>query len=468
MTSRLREMWRTPAGRGFVMLAVMSAALGFALNAQTNIATNFFEQILHLKGPEFGYITAIREVGGFILIFVSAVLYRVSLQRVTAGALLILAVGFAFFGISTSFLNVIPWVLITSFGYHTVLQTQYSLGMSLTVEAKSGSVLGRMAAYGQAGTFAALVIIFFIFRFHWLSFRYTFVVLGVVAFIGAVAIFRFPHLHEGEERRVAPRRDPIVWRRDYRYYYVLSLLDGARQQVFFSFGLWVLVNRFNLTVSQISLVLLAVTFAAMMSSSYVGRMIDEHGERRVLSVVNVSYVVALGGYALAGNVVVACFFYLLYAFIAPFSVIAAATYLRKIAVPKDVAPSLAMGVTLTHATAIAVPVAAGFILNYVGYEVPFFIACGFAVITFFITLRLDPIGQRSAGRVALEEARAASVASGGPNAWGMGQGADSSAADDAAEATAVLLAMDGGAGEEAAGQATIRSIADHAGDTDIG
>jgi len=38
-------------------------------------------------------------------------------------------------------------------------------------------------------------------------------------------------------------------------------------------------------------------------------------------------------------------------------------------------------------TAIAVPVAAGFILNYVGYEVPFFIACGFAVITFFITLR---------------------------------------------------------------------------------
>ena len=249
---------------------------------------------------------------------------------------------------------------------------------------------------------------------------------------------------------------------------MLSLLDGARQQVFFSFGLWVLVNRFNLTVSQISLVLLAVTFAAMMSSSYVGRMIDEHGERRVLSVVNVSYVVALGGYALAGNVVVACFFYLLYAFIAPFSVIAAATYLRKIAVPKDVAPSLAMGVTLTHATAIAVPVAAGFILNYVGYEVPFFIACGFAVITFFITLRLDPIGQRSAGRVALEEARAASVASGGPNAWGMGQGADSSAADDAAEATAVLLAMDGGAGEEAAGQATIRSIADHASDTDFG
>jgi len=54
-----------------------------------------------------------------------------------------------------------------------------------------------------------------------------------------------------------------------------------------------------------------------------------------------------------------------------------------------------------------VPVAAGFILNYTGYQIPFFIACGFAVINFAITLRLDPVGQRSAARVAFDEATAA-------------------------------------------------------------
>jgi len=461
---RLRKMWQTPGGRGFIMLAIMSAALGFALNAHTNIVTNYFEQILHLSGPQFGYITAIREVGGFILIFLSAVLYRISLQKVTAGALVILAVGYGFFGVSTSFLTVIPWVIITSLGFHTVLQTQYFLGMSLTTEAKSGSVLGRMAAYGQAGTFAALVIVFLVFHFHLFSFKATFVLLGVVAFVGAIAIFRFPHLHEGAERRVAPKRDRIVWRRAYRYYYLLNLLDGARQQVFFSFGLWVLVNRYNLTVSEISLVLLAVTFASMMSSSYVGRMIDRHGERRILSAINIAYVVALAGYALAGNVVLACVFYLIYAFITPFSPIAASTYLRKIAVPEEVAPSLAMGVTLLHSTAIVVPVAAGFILNYVGYRVPFFIACGFAVITFFITLRLDPVAQRIAGRVAFDDARLAAVAAG---TMGAGQSdQDLTAAGDAAEATAVLMAMDGGAGEAAAGQAAIHSIIDRTGSRD--
>jgi MFS family permease len=401
----VRNMWSTPAGRGFIMLAVMSASLGFALNAHTNIVTNYFEEVLHFSGPQFGYITAVREVGGLILILLTAVLYRVSLQRVTAGALVVLAAGYALFGVSHNFWTVFPWVIITSLGFHMVLQTQYSLGMSLTTEGKSGSVLGRMAAFGQAGTFAALLIVFVIFQFHLFSFGITFIMLGVVAFIGAVAIIRFPHLHDGRERSAAPKRERLVWRREYRYYYLLNLLDGARQQVFFSFGLWVLVNRFGLTVAQISLVLLAVTFASMMSSTFVGRMIDRHGERRILSIINVAYLGALAGYALAGNVVLACVFYLIYAFITPFSPIAAATYLRKIALAEEFTPSLAMGVTVLHATAVVVPIAAGFILNYVGYQVPFFIACGFALVAVFVTLRLDPVKQRCAARVAADEAR---------------------------------------------------------------
>ncbi|MCL5734624.1 MAG: MFS transporter [Actinobacteria bacterium] len=404
MTNRIRELWQTPGGRGFVMLAVMSAAYGFAYSAQTNIVTNFFEDVLHFKGPEFGYITAVREVGGLFLIVLMALFYRVSLQRLTAGALVLLGIGYGLFGVATGFASVVPWILITSFGFHTVLQTQYSLGMSLTTQAKSGHLLGRMASLYQGGTFAALVIIFFVFRFHLLSYELTFIVLGVVAAFGGIVIFRFPHLHEGQLRKVAPKREPIVWRNDYRYYYYLNLLDGVRQQVFFSFGLWVLVNRFGLSVSQISLVLMAVTLGGIVSSSYVGRLIDRRGERRVLQGINLAYVVALGGYALSNHVALACFFYIIYSFIMPFSPIAASTYLRKIAVPEEVAPSLAMGVTILHATAVVVPVVAGFILNFVGYQIPFAIACGAALVTVFVTMRLNPTTQRTAARVALDQA----------------------------------------------------------------
>ena len=410
MIDRLRESWKSPAGRGFIMLATMQLTYGFAYSAHNNVVTNFFEDILHFSGPQFGYMTAIREFGGLTLILLMALLYRVSIPRLTSGAMFLLALGFGLFGIATSFVTVIPWILISSFGMHTILQTQYSLGMSLTTQERSGHVLGRMAAFSQVGTFAALVVVFLIFHFDLLSYEMTFVLMGVVAFVGAVAIFRFPHLHDGEARKVAPRREPIVWRKDYRYYYLLNLLDGVRQQIFFSFGLWVLVNRFELGVQDISVLLLTVTFVGIVSSSYVGRLIDRLGERRVLQAINIGYVVALGGYALSGQVYLACVFYVIYSFISQFSTIGASTYLRKIAVPEEIAPSLAMGVTILHATAVVVPVAAGIILNFVGYRIPFFVACGAALVMVGVTHRLDPVKQRTAARVALDEARLASRA----------------------------------------------------------
>ncbi len=389
------------------MLAVMQLAYGFATSANNSTVTNFFTDVLGFSGPQFGYMTAIRELGGLLLILLMALLYRVSLQWLTAGAMLIMGIGFALYTVAADFASLIPWVLLGSFGMHTVLQTQYSLGMSLTSQERSGHVLGRMNAFNQLGMFVALVFVFLVFQFDLFSFKPTFVIIGVVSAIGALVIIRFPHLHEGEERKVAPERERIVWNNDYRYFYLLNLLDGVRQQIFFSFGLWVLVHRFGLTVAQVSILLMTVTFVAVVSSSYVGRLFDRLGERLVLQAINIGYVVALGGYALSDNVYLACIFYVVYSFIAPFSIIGASTYLRKIAVPQDMASSLAMGVTILHATAVVVPVAAGFILNFVGYQVPFFIACGAALITVAVTHRLNPAEQRTAARVAWDEAQLA-------------------------------------------------------------
>lgn len=399
-------MWATPAGRGFVLLAIMSACFGLAMSAQENTVTNYFEDVLGLEGPQFGYITAIREVPGFLMIFMSALLFRLSLQKLTAVALLLLAVGYTFFGLSDSFWSVAPWVILSSMGYHTVLQTQYALAMNLTTEAKSGAILGRVNAIANGGALAAMVLVLITFHFDLLSFRPTFVIAGLFALIAALAIFRFPHVRDGQvDEEHTLRRDRIVIRKPYRFYYYLSLLDGGRQQIFFSFGLWVLVHQYNLSVPEISALLIAVRGGAMFLSPWIGRMVDKHGERRMLSLVNIAYVLALGGYALVDNVYVASLSYIAYTFIMPLSSIGAATYLRKVAVTQEIAPSLAMGVTLQHMAAIVVPVTTGFILNYVGYQIPFLIACGFAILTYFVTLRLDPITQKSPARIAEDEAR---------------------------------------------------------------
>ena len=392
--------------RGFILLAIMTATFGMAMATQQNIVTNYFEDVLKLQGPQFGYITAIREVPGFLLIFITALFYRLSIPKLTALALVLLAVGYMLFGASTSFWTVAPWVIISSMGYHTVLQTQYALGLSLTTENKSGSILGTMSAVNFGGGLAAMIMVLLAFHFHVLTYRPTFVIAGILAVIACIAIFSFPNLRDGEEVARHVNREKFVVRRPYRLYYYLALLDGARQQIFFSFGLWVLVNHYGLDVPKISGLLIVVNLTAMLSGRRIGHMIDAYGEKRILGVINVAYIVALAGYALVQSVYVAGLCHAIYSFIMPLSSVGSATYLRKVAASDDIAPSLAMGVSLQHAAAIIVPITTGFILNFVGYQVPFLIACVFAFVAVIVTRRLNPAEQKAPERIAEDEARA--------------------------------------------------------------
>lgn len=391
------------------MMTVMTAAFGMAMAMQQTIVTNYFEDVLKLQGPQFGYITAIREVPGFLLIFITALFYRLSIPRLTGLALVLLALGYTFFGASNSFWTVAPWVIISSMGYHTVLQTQYALGLSLTSESKSGSVLGTMSAVNFGGSLAAMIFVLLAFHYGWISYRPTFMVAGGLALVAAIAIVRFPNLRDGQETTHRMRREPFVLRKPYRMYYYLSLLSGCRQQIFFSFGLWVLVNHYGLDVPMVSILLIAVNLVAMLTGRQIGHMIDVHGEKRVLGMVNYAFVFALAGYALVQSVYFAAFCYAIYQFISPLSSVCAATYLRKVSASDDVAPSLAMGVTLQHAAAIVVPITTGFILNFVGYRIPFLIALVVAVIEIFVTRRLDPANQKAPARIAEDEARMALV-----------------------------------------------------------
>lgn len=395
-------MLRDPVQRGFVLAAIASTAFGFSMAAHETVVANFFERELGLAGSQFGYITAIREIPGFLLIFLTALFYRVSLPRLTGGALLLLTIGFLMFGTATSFWSVAPWVVISSMGYHTFLQNQYALGLTLTTEARSGAVLGRLTALGSAGALAAMLFVFLAFQFQLLTFYSTFAICGLVALVAALAIVGFPNLRDGQPQAKAATREPIVLRREYRYFYLLNLLDGGRQQILFSFGLWVLVHHFGLDVPTISIVLLGQTLLRMATGEWIGRMLDKHGERHMLALVNVGYVFVLGAYALIDNVYVAVAAYVIYMFMFPLSQMGAATYLQKVAVQEEIAPSLAMGLSIQHVAAIVVPIATGYVLNFVGYQIPFLIAAGFACLTFTVTRRLSPETQKSPRRIAEE------------------------------------------------------------------
>ncbi|MDP9363417.1 MAG: MFS transporter [Chloroflexota bacterium] len=390
--------------RGYLRLAVTTFAVTMALNVFQAIAPNFFRDELGMDGAQNGYLIAIRELPGFLLIFVAAVLLRFGLARATATSLVLMAVGFAAIAGVNSFPGLILPTLVASVGYHSWLQLQDALGLSLAARGEEGSVLGRLRGIGFAGTLVGLVAVFAMLlgvewslgdlRAHqgpWL--RGAWLMVGAAALIGAIAVARFP---EADDARAAARAAPrITWRREYGLYYWLTFLDGSRQQIYFAFAPFVLVEEFGVNARTLLLLLIVSAIINWRSGGWIGRLVDRYGEKRMLTVGYSLHLLVFLGFALSRNIWFLYATYLGYNFLFLFS-IGTTTYLRKICRRQDLAPSLAVGVSLAHVTAVVVPVVGAALWERLGYQFPFLFGTAFIFVSLWLTQRIDVRRQRVA------------------------------------------------------------------------
>jgi hypothetical protein len=401
----LRGLAPEERARGFTLLTITTFLAYIVINIPQTISPNFFRDEIGMDGALNGYLIAIREVPGFLLIFVAAMLLRFGLAWATAVALTIAGVGYVLFAPTSTFVGLIVPTLIASVGYHSWLQLQDALGLSLARHGEEGSVLGRFRSIGFAGTLAALLvtlaILFAVGRVSgdlraaqgpWL--RGLYVATGVCAFIGAVVIVRFP-VSAGARAaaRTAPR---ITWRKEYGLYYWLSFLDGSRMQIYFAFAPFVLVEQFGVDALTLTLLLIVSAIINWITGGPVGRLVDRYGEKRMLTAGYSMHLLVFLGFALSNNIWLLYLTYLGYNFLFLFS-IGTTTYLRKICRPEDLAPSLAMGVSLAHLTAIVVPIVGATLWERLGYQFPFLFGTIFIFISLWLTQKIDIPKQRIAG-----------------------------------------------------------------------
>jgi hypothetical protein len=391
---------REQVAHGFTLLAICTFFMTLALNTFDSISSNFYRDSLGMDGALNGYLIAIREVPGFLLIFVAAVMLRRGLAQATGISLLIAGVGFAAIGLTHSFAQVILPVLIASVGYHSWLQLQYALGLSLARNGEEGATLGKLAGIGFLGSSVSLVaVLAVLWGSEWLTagdhqdtiLRIFWFITGAAALVGAAAIWRFPQAPgDRSAAQAAPR---ITWRKEYWLYYTLATLDGSRQQIYFAFAPFVLVERFDVPARALLVVLLIGAIIKWLMGPVIGRAVDRYGEKRIL---NVAYLLHLGlflGFAFAPSVWVAYVLYLGYNFTFLFS-IGTTTYIKKICRPQDLAPSLAMGVSLAHVTAIVVPVFGAALWETLGYRFPFLFGTLFVLASLYFTQKIDIARQR--------------------------------------------------------------------------
>jgi MFS family permease len=173
----------------------------------------------------------------------------------------------------------------------------------------------------------------------------------------------------------------------YWLFYVLTSLSGARRQIFNVFAIFLLVEYFKFSLFQMSLLLLINNLVNWFLNPYIGLAINAVGEKKLLTIKYVAVLLLCLAYTVCDSAALAAVLYVIDQISFCFTV-SIRTYFQKMADPKDIAPSMAMGVTVNHIVAVTVPFIGGF-LWMLDRRIPFYMGAGLAIASLVMTRFID-------------------------------------------------------------------------------
>ena len=198
-----------------------------------------------------------------------------------------------------------------------------------------------------------------------LDYKGLFMLLGiVVCLIGLWAWSKDPR-----PTNSVPQRKGMVFRKRYWLFYALTFFAGARRMVFTAFALFLMVQHFGFTIREITVLFVVNNIINWFISPWIGRAINRYGERRMLVVEYSSLVLIFLAYAYIDSKAVMVLLYILDHVVFGFT-IAIRTFFQKICDPSDIAPSMAVSITINHIAAVVVPILGGW-LWMLDYRIPF-------------------------------------------------------------------------------------------------
>ena len=176
-----------------------------------------------------------------------------------------------------------------------------------------------------------------------------------------------------------PQRKQIVLRRRYWLYYLLTFMTGARRQLFFAFGGFLLVKKFGYAVADMATLMLVTTASNTLLAPRLGRLVMRVGERRTIMLENTVLIVVFAGYATTASAAVAGALFVIDGVFFTLT-LAQRTYFQKIADPADMAATTSVAFTVNHVAAVAVPVTFG-ALGMIDPAIIFWLGCGVASVS---------------------------------------------------------------------------------------
>jgi hypothetical protein len=348
----------------FAYLVVLTISSTVGLQTWSTLFNNFAVDIGHLSGNYIGLIQSIREIPGFLALLAVFVIRFIREHRLSAISILILGLGLATTGFFPSFAGIAFTTLMSSFGFHYYETTNMSLTLQYFKKQESPWVFGKLSSLAAATSIGIGLLIWLLMSF--LSFSQVYLLIGsLIAAAGLWALTRDP-----SNPQALPQRKQMILRKRYWLFYFLTFMAGARRQIFMAFSVLLLVQKFDYSVREVTLLFVINNSINYFLSPLVGKSIIRFGERWVLSLEYFSVIFIFSAYATTDSKLLVAFIYILDQVFFTFA-IAIRTYFQKVGDPQDIAPSMAVGFTINHLAAVFLP-AIGGMLWVIDYRIPFF------------------------------------------------------------------------------------------------
>ena len=363
--------WKT------LFTSILMMAIGYGLHK--GIVDNYLAEIVGMGEMDRGVTEFFRELPGFMLIFILALFYKFSAEKMykMGGIIMVCGMGLlAFMPPAKAF--VIFSIFLYSAGEHIQLGMKNTLSLEYSKPGLGGQALGYQNAIYQIGNLAGYIVVMVIF---WIfaaksMFKPFFVI--ATAFMAFALFFALQLSGKSETDKSKSR---FYFRKKFTKYYMLEIFYGARKQVFFTFGPYVLILFYGANAAVISLLFAVSAIACFVLSPVVGKIVDKIGYRPVMIGDTLILVIVCFFYGFAHHIfpkniafAVCCVNYVLDSVIS-LAAMASNVYVQDISDSKEeMRATISTGISVNHIITIFIALSGGWIWHKLGIETLFIVS----------------------------------------------------------------------------------------------
>lgn len=361
------------------MISLIVTGLGYGL--YKGMIDNYLAQIVQMGEFDRGLAEFFRELPGLLLVFILAALYRFSAEKIYRIGAVIMLVGMGMLSIvSPTKVLVTIAISIYSLGEHIQLGMKNTLSLQYAKDDKGGEALGYQSALYQIGTLAGYAVIIAVFTFFIEqtidSFKPFFIAAGVFMLAGLFLSMRMTGNSETDKTK-----SRFYFRKKFTKYYMLEVFYGARKQVFFTFGPYVLILFYGASAKVISLLFAITAISCYFLAPLVGKLIDRIGYKIIMVSDTLILVIVCFFYGFAHHIfpkdvafIVCCINYVLDSIISLASM-ASNVYVQDISDSKEeMRATISTGISVNHLITVLIALFGGWIWQTLGIETLFILS----------------------------------------------------------------------------------------------